>query len=299
MNVLVGGGTGFIGQYLTEALTSRGDSVTILTRSPQKYTPTDKVSYKSWDDDLSVVVSEADAVINMAGTNLFEKRWTDAVKKEIIDSRVSSTSALVSAILMAKFKPKVFVSFSAVGYYGSRGSEKLTEDVAVGDDFLAHVCELWEAAALPVSESAVRLVIPRIGIVQQADDGALAKMLIPFNMFVGGPLGSGDQYYPWVHMADVVGMVLHAIDNDAVEGPMNVAAPEHGTMNYFAKTLGSVLGRPSFFPVPYIALRAAVGESAQAIVASARVTPAKALQTGYKFQFPELEPALRDILTKN
>jgi uncharacterized protein (TIGR01777 family) len=296
MHILISGGTGFIGSYLTKALLERGDTVGIITRSPAGKVPQKGVAYISWDADLDTSMNEADAVVNMAGKNLFESRWTDAVKRDIIDSRVETTRTLAKGIAMAKSKPKVFVSFSATGYYGSRGDQPLTEEAAPGHDFLADVCVQWEDAAAKAIEAGVRTVFPRVGIVQQKEDGALAKMLIPFNMFVGGPLGDGSQHYPWIHMDDVIGLILHAIDNPAVEGAMNVAAPEHGTMNEFAKDLGSVLGRPSFFSVPETALKIAVGEAAEAIVSSTRIVPAKALQTGYRFRYTDTKMALRAIL---
>lgn len=296
MHVLISGGTGFIGTYLKRLLLERGDSVAVITRNPTSHTPQRGVRFISWEDDLVDAVDAADAIVNMAGKNLFESRWNDEVKKAIIRSRVESTSRLAQAIARAENKPEVFVSFSATGYYGSRGDEPLNENAAAGNDFLAEVCEQWEAAAQKAVDSGVRTVFPRVGIVQQSDDGALAKMLIPFKLFIGGPLGDGTQYYPWVHMDDVIGLIIHAIDKPAVRGALNVAAPEHGTMGDFVKALGSVLGRPSVFPVPEFALRLAVGEAAEAIVASTRIVPSKALQTGYRFKFTDTKAALRDIL---
>lgn len=296
MRVLISGGSGFIGSYLTEALLGRGDQAVILTRNPSGKKERPGVQYVAWDDNLEAVVSRCDAVINMAGKNLFESRWNAQVKKEILSSRVETTRKLAEAIVRSDPKPRVFISFSATGYYGNRGDEPLRETSASGNDFLAEVCRKWEEAAVPVQKVGVRTVIPRIGIVKQKDDGALAKMLLPFQLFIGGPLGDGSQYYPWVHMDDVVGLLLHALDNPEVSGPMNVAAPEHGTMKEFAKSLGTVLHRPSLFPVPEFALRLVVGQAASAIVSSARVVPAVALQTGYQFKFTDRRQALRDIL---
>lgn len=296
MHILISGGTGFIGSYLTRVFHDRGDTVTIITRNPSAHTASNGVQFISWEDDLTKAIDAADAVINMAGKNLFESRWNDTVKQAITSSRIEVTSRLAQAIAGAEKKPEVFISFSATGYYGSRGDEPLSEDAASGNDFLAEVCRKWEAAAQPAVDAGVRTVFPRIGIVQQNDDGALAKMLLPFKLFIGGPLGDGSQHYPWVHMDDVIGLIIHAIDKPDVRGAMNVAAPEHGTMKEFAKALGSVLRRPSFFPVPEFALRLAVGEAAEAIVASARIVPSKAIKTGYRFQFTDTRAALRNIL---
>ncbi|MCH8524280.1 MAG: TIGR01777 family oxidoreductase [Balneolales bacterium] len=297
MQILLSGGSGFIGTYLTQRLVERGDRVVIITRDPSSKQPMQGVTYISWDADLNEAVCAADAVVNMAGKNLFESRWTDTVKKAIVSSRVETTKKLAKAIAKAEQKPDVFVTFSATGYYGSRGEEPLNESSGPGNDFLAEVCVKWEDAAREAVDACVRTVFPRVGIVKQKDDGALAKMLLPFKMFIGGPLGDGSQYYPWVHMDDVIGLILHAIDTPSVVGPINVAAPEHGTMKEFAKALGSVLGRPSLFPVPGFVLRIAVGEAAGAIVSSTRIVPAKAIQTGYRFRYTDTKAALRDILS--
>lgn len=293
MDVLISGGTGFIGSYLTDALLERGDTVTIISRS-SKESKRKGVCYVTWDDDLVQAVASSDAVINLAGSNLFDKRWNDEVRREILESRVEATSALVNAISKSSKKPDVFISGSAVGYYGDRNDEILTEDARPGSDFLANVCVSWESEAKKVKDT--RLVIPRIGIVQQKDDGALQKMLLPFKLFAGGPLGSGDQYYPWIHMDDVVGLFLFALDNDKVAGPINIVAPNAPKMTDFAKTLGEVLSRPSFFKVPAFALHLAVGQSAEAILASLRAKPAKATKLGYTFKFPDLRLALKHIL---
>lgn len=296
MDILLSGGTGFIGGFLTKALLERGDSVTIISRNPKREKASERVCFISWDDNLTKAVSASDAVINLAGSNLFDKRWNDKVRKEIVVSRVFATSSLVKAIQDAGKKPKVFLSGSAVGYYGNRGSERLTEESAPSDDFLSKVCQRWEEEALKLNESAVRTVITRVGIVQHPSDGALQKMLLPFKLFGGGPLGSGEQYYPWIHVEDTVGLILFALDNPEISGPLNVTAPEPVTMNTFAHTLGEVMGRPSWMPVPEFLLKIAVGDSATSIVASHRVIPKKALSNRYKFQYSDLKDALTHLL---
>lgn len=298
MNILISGGTGFIGKYLVKALTERGDSVTIISRNAPKETrkPDENVAkFIRWSDDLVEAISESDAVINLAGNNLFDNRWNVRIKREIVDSRITSTSKLANAINLAEKKPKVFISGSAVGFYGDRSDEVLTEESPPGEEFLAQVCIKWEEASKEAQNT--RVVNPRIGIVKQIDDGALQKMLLPFKLFIGGPLGSGNQYYPWIHMDDVVGLLLFALDNRNVEGPLNVVSPNPVKMKEFASALGKVMHRPSLFPVPKFALKMVVGEASEAILASHNVIPDKALKLGYKFKFPGLNEALSDILT--
>jgi uncharacterized protein (TIGR01777 family) len=295
MHILITGGTGFIGNYLVNTLLGRGDTVTIVTRTPGKYSRKG-VAYASWDDDLTAVMETVDAVINLAGSNLFDNRWTDSVRETILNSRIKATSRMVNAIKGAKNKPKVFISGSAVGYYGPRGADVLDESQPSGQDFLAKVCVAWEHEAKKLDEPSVRLVIARIGIVQQTNNGALQKMLIPFKLYGGGPLGHGSQYYPWVHMDDMVHALLFCIDNDEISGPVNISAPTPVTMDEFAATLGKVMDRPSWFRVPGFMLKIAVGDSASSILASLRAVPNKLLEHGYKFRHPNLERALRDML---
>ncbi len=296
MHILITGGTGFIGNYLVNTLLSRGDTVTIITRTPGKYSRKG-VAYASWDDDLAAIMETVDAVINLAGSNLFDNRWTESVRESILNSRIKATSRMVSAIKSAKNKPTVFISGSAVGYYGPRGSDVLDESQPPGQDFLAKVCVAWEHEALKLEEPKVRLVLARIGIVQQTDDGALQKMLLPFKLYGGGPLGHGSQYYPWIHMDDMVQALLFCIDNSEISGPVNISAPNPVTMDEFAQTLGKVMERPSWFRVPEFMLKIAVGESASSILASLRAVPNKLLEHGYRFRHPNLERALRDILS--
>ena len=299
MNILVTGGTGFIGSFLAKALLDKGHQLTIVTRDAGKYIPSEAIRYVSWNSDLAEAAGKADAVVNMAGFNLSSQRWTPSVKKEILDSRIKATNAMTQAIIKAETPPAVFVSFSAVGYYGSRGDEKLPETAGPGDDFLADVCRKWEEAAAPAEKAGVRLVLPRIGVVKHPSDGALAKMLLPFKLGAGGPLGNGNQYYPWIHMEDTTGLILHALENETVKGPMNVTAPGVCTMRTFASALGKVLGRPSLLPVPEFALKLALGEMASAVTASNRVIPEVALATGYRFRYPEAEQALRHLLQRD
>lgn len=299
MNFLITGGTGFIGNYLTEFLLNGGHTCHILTRNPDKYRnrQTQVLLYHAADDEenLATTMEEVDVVINLAGENLFDSRWTDAVKKRIMDSRVRITSQLVNAINNAESKPEVFISASAVGIYGDRDDEILTEESLLADDFLARVCRKWEEAAMDVDDS-VRLIQPRIGIALEKDGGALKKMLTPFKLFAGGPLGDGKQYFPWVHNQDIVEAFMFTILKKDFKGVFNMTAPNPVTMSAFAKSLGKALNRPSFFSVPEFALKIALGEAAEALTASARVHPKKLLDAGYKFRFEDVDSALSEIV---
>lgn len=297
MKVLLTGGTGFIGSYLTRALLNRGDEVVIVSRR-RRADAGNRVTQVVWDDDLAEVVSTCDAVVNLAGSNLFDQRWSERVRKKILKSRIDATSTIVNAIRNASKKPNVLISGSATGYYGTRGSDILTEEQPSGQDFLAKVCVAWETEAKKLDDPEVRLVIARIGIVKQKDDGALQKMLLPFKLYGGGPLGNGTQYYPWIHMDDLVGGILFAIDNPTVEGPVNLTAPNPVTMDEFARILGEVMSRPSWFRVPSFALKLAVGDAAEAITASMRAVPDKLIKAGYTFRHPDLKQALKSILAE-
>lgn len=305
MHISITGGTGLVGSRLSDFLIQQGHSVGILTRSPQKYM--DEASkarrYVSYDA-LEGEIRRSDAVVNLAGENLFDQRWSDAVKQRLMRSRISTTKAVVQAIIAAPKaqRPDVLVSASAVGYYGSQGDTELTEAQPAGDDFLAKICENWEAEAqkLKAEEAApeVRLAIPRIGIVIDPEGGALEKMLTPFKMGVGGPLGSGKQYFPWIHAEDVSRALYFAITEEKLEGAFNVCAPNPVTMKAFASELGRVMGRPSALAVPEFALKLLVGEATSALTASLRAIPQKLLDTGYSFEYPEVHAALTHLMSE-
>src|SRR5690606_31494290 len=237
--------------------------------------------------------ADADAVVNLAGAGI-ARRWTRAAKRLILDSRVRTTEAVVRALQRAG-GPRVLVNASAVGYYGPRGDERVTEREGPGDDFLARVCRAWEAAAVEAERAGVRVVRLRTGFVV-GRGGGLRLMALPFRLFVGGPLGSGRQWMPWIHIEDVVGMIRFALDRDDVSGPLNVSAPEPVRNRDFAWGLGGVLGRPSVFPAPALALRLVMGEAADMILTGQRAVPEAALAAGYRFRFTDPEAALRDVL---
>lgn len=286
MKVTVFGGTGFIGVPLVKELKNRGHEVLVLDqrRDPQ------------WKQQMA----GSQAIINLAGFPLFKKRWTIDVKSEIYDSRVEGTRAIVSAIGELKNtqqEPKVFISGSAIGFYGPDFDVEFTEESHAGADFLAFVCRDWEAEAeKAATHYGVRTVLLRTGIVLGKDGGALAQILPPFKAFIGGPIGSGKQWMSWIHLDDMVGLILHALENSSIKGPLNATSPQPERNKDFSKKLGSTLNRPSLLPVPSLGLYALVGEAAEILVNGQKVLPKKALDTQYKFKYPSLESALGNIL---
>jgi len=297
MKIVISGGTGFLGSALTKALVDKGYHVVVLTRDPAKASGFgNSVSYASWAD-VNEVVANSTAVINLAGESLGGRRWTESLKKKIITSRVEATSAIVKAInaAPAEQRPKVFVSASAVGYYGDSGDTILTEESPAGDDFLAGVCRLWESHA-HAAPKGVRVVTPRIGVVLHPDGGALEKMLLPFKLGIGGPLGTGYQHFPWIHLDDMIRIFIESIENENLDGPVNASAPNIVTMSQFASTLGNVLSRPTLFKVPGFALSLALGESAIVVTASQRMIPAKLISNGFTWEYDTIEKALKNLL---
>lgn len=286
MQIVIFGGTGFIGQPLVRALQAAGHNVLV----------TDLRRDTEWETKLA----GSDAVVNLAGAPLFSKRWTESFKKEIYDSRIDGTRKIVDAIGRAKQKgggPRVLVSASAVGYYGPHPSAEFTESSGPGDDFLAKVCRDWEAEALRAErEFGVRTVLVRTGVVLGREGGALKQLLLPFKMFVGGPVASGQQWFPWISLDDIVGIYRHAVENTSVRGPLNGAAPGIVNNEDFSRALGHVLHRPSLLRVPAFALYALVGGSAEVVVEGQKVRPQATLASGYVFRDPELTPALKKIL---
>jgi uncharacterized protein (TIGR01777 family) len=302
MRVLVTGATGFVGKRLLAKL----ERPVVLSRNAAK---ADKslASFGAkafeWEPLARPAPAEAfdgiDAVVHLAGDPVASGRWTASKKQRIRDSRVIGTRHLVTTLRALSRRPKVLVSASAVGIYGDRGDEQLDESSARGSDFLAEVCEQWEREANEASALGVRVVNVRIGIVLGEKGGALAKMLTPFYLGLGSPIGSGNQWMPWIHIDDVVGILLHAARHDDIRGPLNAVAPYAVTNRQFTRALGKVLGRPTFMPaVPGFALRAGLGEFARVLLASQRVYPKATLASGYPFQYSELEPALRTVLKR-
>jgi uncharacterized protein (TIGR01777 family) len=293
MKIVVAGANGLIGKALVRALHARGDQVTALVRKPQQLEGAISVQWDGREGPWQAALDGADAVVNLAGQSVADHRWSDDYKRQILESRTHSSKALVEAIAKAKLKPRVLVNASAVGYYGGRGDELIDETARPGTDFLAGVTRAWEEEA---AKAEVRSVFLRTGIVLARDGGALVKMVPPFKAFVGGPIGSGKQWSPWIHLHDEVAAILWAIDHEELKGPVNLTAPEPVTAGEFAKALGKVLHRPSWAKVPAAVLKVAVGEFAAVLLEGQRALPVQLQKSGFVFRFPQLAGALEDLL---
>ncbi len=299
MNVVLAGGTGFIGGALAQALAARGDRVVLLTRDPDAARANlgATASAVGWDGKSSgewaKALDGADAVVNLSGGAM--GRWTPANKLALLKSRIDSTRALVAALSSAARKPKVLVNASAVGFYGDVPDGEVTESSAQGRDFLASVCGQWEREALAAEPLGVRVVLARVGVVLGEGGGALSMMAPPFKLFVGGPLGSGRQGFPWIHRDDAVGAILFALDSDKLSGPVNLTGPVAEDNEGFCAALGRALGRPSWIRVPAFAVRLAVGEMADMLLGGQTAVPRKLLDAGYKFKYADADAALAAV----
>lgn len=298
MKVVVAGGTGFIGRPLVTRLHQAGHDVVVLSRGGTRGNLPPEIHVVSWPTSAGnqeAAVDGADAVVNLAGENVAQ-RWTASAKEKIERSRVEGTNRLVEAIARARAKPSVLVSASAVGYYGARGDEELAEDAAPGAGFLAQTCLKWEEAASAAEPLGVRVARVRIGVVLAANGGALAKMLPAFRAYAGGPAGSGVQWMSWIHRDDLVELFLFALSNRAAFGALNGTAPAPVRNRDFAVALGKALHRPALLPAPALALKLLFGEMATVVLDGQRVVPQRALDLGFRFRFPDLGAALRDVL---
>lgn len=301
MNIVVTGGTGFVGGQLTKTLTAEGHHVYILTRSPEKHEDTKSVTHIGWlkdehhpEDHLPSI----HAIVNLAGESLNSGRWTEERKQSILDSRLEATQGVLNLIDQLPEKPEVLVNASAVGFYGQSKTKTFTEDtITPGKDFLANVVTEWEDRASHAVEKGVRTVFVRFGIIL-GEQGALEKMVLPYKMMIGGNIGSGEQWMSWVHIDDVVGLIDFSIHHKEVEGPLNGTAPEPKRNKDFGKTLGEVINRPHWIPAPAFALKIALGDMSTLLLNGQAVVPKKATALGYRFKYPELKPALASILTQ-
>jgi uncharacterized protein (TIGR01777 family) len=300
--IVVTGATGLIGKSLVKKLIERNDSVVVLSKKTLqvKQLFANSVEIIEWDygfdDRLVKALAGVDAVIHLAGANIASKRWNESYKKTIIDSRTVPTRNLIKAMQQSNNIPSVFVCASAVGFYGNTGEKSIAENSPAGNDFLSQVCAVWEEESSKVEQLGIRRVSVRTGIVLSTQDGALKKLLLPFKLFAGGPLGNGKQWFPWIHIDDEVDIFLHAIDNNDLTGAANAVSPEHLRMKEFASILGGILNRPSFFNVPPLVLKIVLGEAAESILFSQKIKPEKLLNTGFKFKFSSPTEALSDLI---
>jgi len=301
VKVLIFGGTGFVGRNLIEELEDNQYQVFVVTRNREKYLESlaNKVQLLEWDtvSSLSSIdkLPEMDIVINLAGESLAEKRWTSSVKEEIKDSRVRTNRAIVTAINNSVIEPELLISASAVDYYGPRQDEKITEKEKAGDSFLARVCRAWEEEAYKVQNESTRVVTTRFGVVL-GEEGALQRMVLPFKLYVGGPVGRGEQWLSWIHIQDLVKMIRFIMENQDLTGPVNAVSPDPVRMKDFSKTLGNVLNKPSWLPVPEFMLKIVLGQMSEVLLQGQRVYPEKISHTEFEFNFPEVKSALEDVL---
>ncbi len=306
MRIIITGGTGLIGRALTKVLVRDDHEVIVLSRNPDRATGLPNgTRVERWDaqtpEGWGHLADGADAIVNLAGENLAGRgflptRWTDERKRRIRESRQGAGQAVVSAVEAATIKPNVVIQSSAIGYYGPRGDEIVTEDGAAGDDFLARLCVAWEASTASVESMDVRRAVIRTGVVLSTEGGALPRMLLPYKLFVGGPFGDGRQYMSWIHMADEVAAIRFLIENEDASGAFNLTAPNPLTNAEFGKALGRVMNRPSVIPVPGFAMRLLFGEVSTVVLDGQRVLPKRLQELGFTFQFPELEAALEATL---
>lgn len=298
--VLISGGTGLIGGHVARDLAGAGYEVVVLTRRPERAELPPGVRAAGWDaetgDGWSEVADGAVGIVHLAGESIAGGRWTAAKKRRIRDSRVRSGRAVVAAIEAAERKPSWLIQASGIGYYGAHGVERVTERTARGEGFLADVAAEWEASTEPVERLGVRRAVVRTGLVLAREDGLLPRLLTPFKLGVGGPMGSGEQYMPWIHIADEVAAIRFLAEHPEANGPFNLCAPEPVTNAELARTLAAVLGRPAALRAPAFALKLALGELATEVLTGQRAVPERLEGLGFEFRFPALQPALEDLL---
>ncbi len=310
MNILITGGTGLIGNALSAALLADGHQVSVLTRNPDRARnalPSDVLPLKWQNTDieaLSRLIEENDAVINLAGESIagenllgiLTKRWTKEGKKRIQQSRVDMGETLVKAIDMAAKKPRVFIQASAVGYYGMTGDEPINENKPKGDDFLAETCAIWEDSTAMLDEMGIHRIIIRTGLVLAAKGGILPIMLLPFRLFAGGKLGSGEQYVPWIHLEDEVNAICFLLNAEDARGAYNLSAPTPVKQRELAKIAGRILRRPSFIPMPGFILKLVLGEKSTLVLDGQHAIPENLETEGFTFKFTDFETALADLI---
>lgn len=292
MHVVITGASGLVGGALVKELRSRGVGVTAVSRNPRAHTALSGVNWTNWDG-LADAVSGAAGVVHLAGEGIVDQRWNSSRKAALRDSRIETTRQVVEAIQASGEKPAVLISASAIGYYGNQVERESTEAASPGNDFLAQLCVDWEAES---QGAGVRTVNARFGIVLANEGGALPRLLFPFRLGLGGPIGLGRAWWSWIHLDDAVGAILHALEQNHVEGAMNLTAPNPVRNGQFSSALGSALGRPALMPVPPLALKLMLGEGASVLLASQRILPTRTLDLGYRFKFSDIDSALQDLV---
>jgi uncharacterized protein (TIGR01777 family) len=300
MRIIITGGTGFIGTALTESLLAEGHQVWILTRNLQVARLAEGARGVGWDGRTTTgwgeLVSQVDAIVNLAGESLGSGPWSEVRKNRILSSRVEAGKAVSDAIRQSSPRPKVLIQASAVGFYGPHGNEPLTEESAPGQGFLAEICKTWEASSQLVEELGVRRVVIRTGVVLSKDEGALPRMMLPFKLFAGGPLGNGRQGLPWIHPADEVAGIRFLLENGKAQGVFNLSAPEPLSNAEFGRILAKVMRRPFWLPAPVFALRLLLGEMSTLVLEGQYMLPKRLQELGFRFRFEIAEQALRDLL---
>lgn len=304
-NIAINGATGLIGNHLTLKLINKGFSVNVLTRNTENakklFNQYQNITYSSFSgnklsDELISSLNGSYVIINLAGAPIGDKRWTESYKKLLYDSRINSTELLVEAISVMKAKPSVFINASASGYYGLEMNGESDEYSAPGNDFLSGLVADWESTALKAKKLNIRTSVIRTGIVLSEKGGALERMLTPFKFFVGGPLGNGRQWMPWIHIDDLTELFTYIIENNKMSGAYNGIAPEPITNKQLAKAIGKILGRPSIFPAPAFILKLLVGEFAKYLLEGRKIIPKRTLESGFKFKYTDIETALENVL---
>ena len=303
MNILIAGGTGYIGRKLAKQLLESGNEITILTRNKENASEifSKKIKIISWIDiksnPLKISFNHYDSIINLSGESIAARKWDLITKERIISSRIKSTKRIITALENKVLSTSSLINSSAIGYYGAHSDKEITESELAGNDFLADVCKQWEEEAMKAEKLGVRVVRIRTGVVF-GEVGALQKMIIPYTFFLGGPIGNGKQWLSWIHISDLVNVYIYAINNINLSGAINATAPNPVNINYFSKALGKVMHRPSFFRVPAFIIRFIFGELADTLLKGQKVIPEKLQESSFRFSFPALSDALEDILKK-
>lgn len=304
MNIIIAGATGMIGTSLVKFLLAKNYNITVISRNAQSALNMfdNKINAITWNvttQQLATILTQQDALINLSGENVGKGRWTKERKEKIISSRISGIEKLSTAMALALKKPKVVLQASAIGFYGNTGQTEVTETTEAGKGFLADVCIKWEKAASSLNQPGVRTVILRTGVVLSPEDGALKQFLLPFRLFVGGPIGSGEQYISWIHLEDQIQAMYFLLQESKAEGVYNLTAPAPVSMSHFTNILGKLLHRPSWLPLPSAALKILMGQMAEEMVLSgSKVLPNRLQAEGFQFKFPDLETALTNLVLK-